>query len=110
MDKFMREKKIKEKIVNCNIVCTKKNRNKENEKARSGKGRSCLSYTSYHARSKPLFYCMSGLSVSIRGIIIQARDVLLNSAHAIADHTLVFCYHAHCSIAYMGCLLIRVVL
>ena len=70
MDQFMREKKIKEKNVNCNIVCTYKNRNKGNEKARSGKGRSCLSYTSYHAWSKPLFYCMSGLSVSIRGIII----------------------------------------
>ena len=47
------------------------NRNKGNEKARSGKGRSCLSHTSYHARSKPLFYYMSGLSVSIRGIIIS---------------------------------------
>ena len=60
-----------EEIVNCNIVCTYKNRNKGNEKARSGKGRSCLSHTSYHAQIKPLFYCMSGLCVSIRGIIIS---------------------------------------
>ena len=41
---------------------------------------------------------------------IQARDVLLNSAHAIVDPTLVVCYHAHCSTAYEGCFLIRVVL
>ena len=32
--------------------------------------------------------------------------VVLNSAHAIVDHTLVVCYHAHCSIANVGCLLI----
>ena len=32
-----------------------------------------------------------------------------NSARATVDHTLVVCYHAHCSIAYMGCLIIRVV-
>ena len=36
--------------------------------------------------------------------------VVLNSAHAIVDHTLVVCYHAHCSIANVGCLLIWVVL
>ena len=28
---------------------------------------------------------------------IQARDVLLNSAHVTVDHRLVVCYHAHCS-------------
>ena len=39
---------------------------------------------------------------------LQDRDVLLNSAHAIVDPSLVVCYHAHCSIAYMGCLIIRV--
>ena len=33
-----------------------------------------------------------------------------NSAHATVDPTLVVCYHAHCSITYMGCLLIWVVL
>ena len=33
---------------------------------------------------------------------------MLNSAHAIVYHTLVVCYHAHCSIAYLACLLIRV--
>ena len=38
---------------------------------------------------------------------LQARDVMLNSAHATVDPTLVVCYHAHCSIAYMGCLLIQ---
>ena len=41
---------------------------------------------------------------------LQARDVMLNSAHATVDPTLVVCYHAHCSIAYMGCLLIQMVL
>ena len=35
-----------------------------------GKG-GAVYHTSYHAWSKPLFYCMSGLSVSIRGIIIS---------------------------------------
>ena len=39
-----------------------------------------------------------------------SQTVVLNSAHAIVDDTLVVCYHAHCSIAYMGCLLIQVVL
>ena len=33
-----------------------------------------------------------------------------HATHATVDHTLVVCYHAHCSIAYMGCLLIQVVL
>ena len=33
---------------------------------------------------------------------IQSRDVLLDSANAIVDPTLVVCYHAHFSIAYMG--------
>ena len=41
---------------------------------------------------------------------LHHRDILLNSAHAIVDPKLVVCYHAHCSIAYMGCLLIQVVL
>ena len=41
---------------------------------------------------------------------LQARGVMLNSARATVDPTLVVCYHAHCSIAYMGCLLIQVVL
>ena len=31
---------------------------------------------------------------------IHARDVLLNSAQAIVDPTLVVCHHAHCSITY----------
>ena len=48
--------------------------------------------------------------MKVHNMTIQARDFLLNSAHAAVDHTLVVCYHAHCSIAYMGCLLIRVVL
>ena len=48
--------------------------------------------------------------MKVYNMIIQARDVLLNSAQAIVDPTLVVCYHAHCSIAYMGCLLIWVVL
>ena len=48
--------------------------------------------------------------MKVYNMTIQARHVLLNSAHAIVDQTLVDCYHAHCSIAYMGCLLIRVVL
>ena len=41
---------------------------------------------------------------------LQARDILLNSAHATVDPTLVVCYHAHCSLAYMDCLLIWAVL
>ena len=41
---------------------------------------------------------------------ISQTRIVLNSARAIVDDTLVVCYHAHCSIAYMGCLLIRVVL
>ena len=48
--------------------------------------------------------------MKVHNMMIQARDVLLNSANAIVDHTLVVSYHAHCSIAYIGCLLIRVVL
>ena len=36
------------------------------------------------------------------------KTIVLNSAHAIVYHTLVVCYHAHCSIAYLACLLIRV--
>ena len=31
----------------------------------------------------------------------QARHILLNSAHAIVDPTLVVSYHAQCSIAYI---------
>ena len=41
---------------------------------------------------------------------LQARDILLNSAHATVDPTLVVCYNGHCSIAYIGCLTTRVVL
>ena len=41
---------------------------------------------------------------------LHHRDILLNSAHATVNPTLVVCYHAHCSIAYMGCLIIQVVL
>ena len=41
---------------------------------------------------------------------LQDKDVLLNSAHAIVDWTLDVSYHAQCSIAYTGCLLIQVVL
>ena len=41
---------------------------------------------------------------------LQHGDILLNSAHATVDPTLVVRYHAHCSIAYMGCLLIQEVL
>ena len=41
---------------------------------------------------------------------LQARDAMLNSAQATVDPTLVVCYHAHCSIAYMGSLLIQMVL
>ena len=41
---------------------------------------------------------------------LQARDILLNSAHATVDPTLVVCYHAHCSIAHMGWLLMREIL
>ena len=41
---------------------------------------------------------------------LQHRDILLNSAYATVDHTLVVCYHAHCSLAYLGCLIIWVVL
>ena len=48
--------------------------------------------------------------MKVYNMTIQARHDLLNSVHAIVDPTLVVCYHAHCSIAYMGCLLIRVVL
>ena len=48
--------------------------------------------------------------MKVHNMTIQARHILLNSAHATVDPTLVVCYHAHCSIAYMGCLLIRVVL
>ena len=31
------------------------------------------------------------------GESLQARDVLLNSAHSTVDPTLIVCYHAHCS-------------
>ena len=48
--------------------------------------------------------------MKVYNMTIQARDVLLNSAHAIVDPTLVVCYHAHFSISYMGCLIIWVVL
>ena len=48
--------------------------------------------------------------MKVHNMMIQARDVLLNSAHATVDPTLVVCYHAHRCIAYMGCLLIGVVL
>ena len=41
---------------------------------------------------------------------LQHSDILLNSGRANVDQTLVVCYHAHCSLAYMGSLLIRVVL
>ena len=41
---------------------------------------------------------------------LQARDIPLNSAHATVDPTLVVCYHAHYSLAYMDCLLIWAVL
>ena len=41
---------------------------------------------------------------------LHHRDILLNSEHATVDPTLVVCYHAHCSIAYMGWLLMREVL
>ena len=45
--------------------------------------------------------------MKVHNMMIQARDVQLNSAHATVDPTLVVCIHAHCSIAYMGCLLNR---
>ena len=48
--------------------------------------------------------------MKVYNMTIQARDVLLNSAHATVDPTQVVCYQAHCCIAYMGCLLIQVVL
>ena len=48
--------------------------------------------------------------MKVHNMTIQARHVLLNSAHAIVDPILVVCYHAHCSIEYLGCLLIQVVL
>ena len=38
--------------------------------------------------------------MKVYNMTIQARDVLLTSAHANVDHTLGVCYHAHCSIAY----------
>ena len=41
--------------------------------------------------------------MKVYNMTIQARDVLLNSPNATVDNTLVVCYHAHCSIAYMGC-------
>ena len=50
------------------------------------------------------------IMMKVYNMKIQARDILLNSARATVDPTLVVCYHAHCSIAYMGCLIIRVVL
>ena len=40
--------------------------------------------------------------MKVYNMTIQARDVLLNSAHATVDPTLVVCYHAHCSIAGYG--------
>ena len=40
--------------------------------------------------------------MKVYNMMIQARDVLLNSAHATVDPKLVVCYHAHCSLAYMG--------
>ena len=48
--------------------------------------------------------------MKVHNMTIKARHILLNCAHAIVDPTLVVSYHAQCSIAYMGCLLIRVVL
>ena len=48
--------------------------------------------------------------IKVHNMTIQARDVLLNSAHATVFPTLVVCYHAHCSISYMGCFLMRMVL
>ena len=48
--------------------------------------------------------------MKVQNMTIQARHILLNSEHAIVDPTQVVCYHAHCCIAYMDCLLITVVL
>ena len=39
--------------------------------------------------------------MKVNNMMIQARDVLLNSAQATVDYTLVVSYHAHCSIAYV---------
>ena len=62
---------------------------------------------------KQHYYAISSqkfIQMKVYNMTIQARDVVLNSAHAIVDHTLVVCYHAHCSIAYVGSFLIRMVL
>ena len=45
---------------------------------------------------------MQSLHTTYTDKSLPARDILLNSAHATVDPTLVVCYHAHCSIAYVA--------
>ena len=50
---------------------------------------------------KQHYYAISFILMKVYNMTVQARDVL-NSGHATVDSTLVVCYHAHCSLAYMG--------
>ena len=40
--------------------------------------------------------------MKVYNMTIQARDILLNTAHATVDPTLVVCYHAHCFYSIYG--------